>query len=863
MHTSLHRGLTLRSLALALLGMLGTGWLMHDGIGRIGYHFRLGTEALPIPAAFLIVLLLLFCGMGWLLSRREWLTKQELLCVVYILLVAAPVMTGVFWFRVYNFVSPHAIRGQWEAYDTMPQKLQPVGVNVLSGKFTHPEHWELETGLEAEAARAEWSGEKEGNLLRVKNAAQAPRTLRLPISIDSPGVFKRVHYVFGVLARVETEDPLASWSASIHSDVPDSLSVELIQERGNTEPSFLYPTGFERHGEWAFSLPEQVRRNYFLEITVMPGMSVELADAELRDISAYTYTKNGAPVISESKYQELPESERAGLLVRPDNLFSIEGLSYLISGTALWGPWLGPLAWWLAFILLLFTGTFAMALIMRKQWIERERYPLPLATPIADLIGDPDKQETKRALPAICYRGAFWVGFGLSAGYSLFVLWATFNPALPDIAFNVPLQSYIQGPAWGDTFSGVSFQLMPLVIGIGLLMELNIAISLVLGMFLYRMQFFVGHQFGWSDNPDYPYAASQSLGGWLIYGLAVLFLARKYLAKTLKQAFSAGGGGSEEAADGEAESFSYRSSYALLLISLVGLVAWMVFMGGSVYGGAVFAFVLILSGFVYMKLRAECGIPGTGMLLNKVVFVVPAVGGLALAGPVAYALNVELSKIFAGYSLFVVAALQMEFLELSRRYRLKRSHLSLSLLLALAGGVFIGGWFWFTSSYAVGTENYTHSTAFSPVRTNAAMVESELQSATRDMENAQNNADAGSDQKGGVEPETYAFYGAGLLAAGVTWLRQLFAGFWFHPVGVLLGPTALLSKAWGSLFFAWGLRLLILRMGGALTVREKLRPAAVGVILGAIVVYGIAMLINTQIHMNSPGAQMFSAPISP
>ena len=65
-------------------------------------------------------------------------------------------------------------------------------------------------------------------------------------------------------------------------------------------------------------------------------------------------------------------------------------------------------------------------------------------------------------------------------------------------------------------------------------------------------------------------------------------------------------------------------------------------------------------------------------------------------------------------------------------------------------------------------------------------------------------------------------------------LRQLFAGFWFHPIGVIMGSSHYMEGVWGSVLVAWIIRSVVLRLGGAATVKKKLLPFFVGFFLAAV-----------------------------
>jgi len=93
------------------------------------------------------------------------------------------------------------------------------------------------------------------------------------------------------------------------------------------------------------------------------------------------------------------------------------------------------------------------------------------------------------------------------------------------------------------------------------------------------------------------------------------------------------------------------------------------------------------------------------------------------------------------------------------------------------------------------------------------------------------------DENSPVEPRSIIFGLSAAVTVAITFLRQAFAGFWFHPIGFILAPTRLAQNVWGSLLVAWAIRFAVLKLGGASTVREKLRPAAFGIVAAAITAF--------------------------
>jgi hypothetical protein len=107
--------------------------------------------------------------------------------------------------------------------------------------------------------------------------------------------------------------------------------------------------------------------------------------------------------------------------------------------------------------------------------------------------------------------------------------------------------------------------------------------------------------------------------------------------------------------------------------------------------------------------------------------------------------------------------------------------------------------------------------------------------------------------EGKIDPSTWGYVYAGSGTAIVTVLRQWFAGFWFHPVGIILGPSEMMRHVWGSVLLAWLIRGLVLKLGGAATVRNKLKPFFIGVFLSAIAAHVIFGIIGAALYFFSTG----------
>ena len=90
------------------------------------------------------------------------------------------------------------------------------------------------------------------------------------------------------------------------------------------------------------------------------------------------------------------------------------------------GAWVVPLFWWLSFIAAIFLACVAIAVILRRQWVEHERLAFPFAEVPLGIV-----RESRGG--ALLRNRLFWIGFAVPF---LCVVWNVvgyFYPGLPPI----------------------------------------------------------------------------------------------------------------------------------------------------------------------------------------------------------------------------------------------------------------------------------------------------------------------------------------------------------------------------------------------------------------------------------------------
>lgn len=787
----------------------------------------IGTEALPVPALLVFLPFAAAAAGVGALSRTRILSRAELLVVLIAALVATPLMTVGFWrFQLVGMATP-ARASDWIKLEALPDELWPHGKNLLEGALTA-------------------GAERRGQLLRVRVDLGAEPT--------PGGVGRRAvavpgrPYLFSVRVRSTGLAPDARYFVRTYADDALTFTDELVSRRRETKASPLFPDGSERVGYYPFELPAAARRSVTFELGLEGTGHVEWTDLRLFDVRAIELAYKGFSRVTESEYGSLSLAERQSVLVVPDRLLSGAGVRYLLGLDYPIKDWLAPIARLGAFTLLVFGGTLALALLYRKQWLENERFSVPMLRPLLVLLGLEEESQEARA------RSRFWLwtGFGVAFVWCALRVARGYLPSLPDLSLSVGVKSYLSDAFWGRTWDDVKLEVYALFLGLGLLMDLKVLLSLVLGFLACRLQYCYGQAYGLASDYNFPHFPHQMLGAYLAYTGLTLALSRRYLAAAVRSAL--GGDGADE------ETRVQRVALGLLLACMVGFALWSSWVGIPLTAAGLLALHVLMLGFVAAKLRAECGLPRGGFnhplglsgnynVALEPLLLVPLLGGLPVFGGSGLMTLTLVTSVLLPYGFFLVPGLQVEALELGRRFSLRTSHVAFGTILGVVLGIVVGGWVYLTAVYGFGANKFADAGQFGERLGAFRTFNAELAAAQSSPAEATSAAD---------HARYLALGFGGVLTAAVTLLRQAFPGFWFHPIGLLAGPSDMMQTVWGSLLAAWLVRFGVLRLGGAATVREKLVPAAVGIFAASLCGHALYIALNAYWFFFHKGSVKFS-----
>ena len=477
--------------------------------------------------------------------------------------------------------------------------------------------------------------------------------------------------------------------------------------------------------------------------------------------------------------------------------------------------WIEPLVWWGVFLMALYVSMVCVAVILRRQWMERERLPYPMTqVGLAMMRGE----EEDRLVNGFFAQRAMWLGCALPMVAGSMKALSRYNPAVP-----YPTLS------WSLPFVGrqtLSLDISFLMLGFSYLINANVAAGIWFFHLLSKVQKEVLILTGITSEQklqygvsDFPLMAYQGVGALLTMVVLGLWVARGHLRVVFRRAI---GRGTE--ADDADEILSYRSAVFGLVGSVLTMTAWLTLMGTPAHMAFIFLVVALLLFIGVTRVVAEAGLVGVRAPMIAPDLVVQGMGS-ALLGPTGV-FNLALTYIWAAEVRVFVMATCTNSLKLLEEMEPRQRRLVFGAIIL---AIFIGsmGSFWgiFHTAYDYGGINL-NGWFFK----NAPAVA--YQFAERNLE------PLGPDWTG------WGFFsGGGLVMALMMWARHRFVWWPVHPIGFPIGANSLMNRLWFSVFVAWLIKRLVLRYGGAAAYNRG-RTFFLGMIVGHILCVGSWLVID-------------------
>ncbi|NNM87930.1 MAG: hypothetical protein HKL95_05370 [Phycisphaerae bacterium] len=484
--------------------------------------------------------------------------------------------------------------------------------------------------------------------------------------------------------------------------------------------------------------------------------------------------------------------------------------------------WALPVVTWACFLLGMFGAIIFFCLIMRKQWVQRERLPYPLATIPLELLADP---EPGRRINALWRSPLLWIAAAITFCIDLYngsLLFPMFHN-LPPIPTTYNLSKDFSQFPWNSIVGAIQRNSIYFsVVGVTFFIPLEISFSIWF--------FFLAYNFGYvflvdsgSNANIYTMITWQSPGMYAAYFIITLWVVRRHIRDVFISTI--------RFLPREPDEFLpyWVSTWGFLLCVAIA-TAFLAFAGLNWWCGLLVVDLLLFYCMMLTRVIAEAG-------LLMVDF---------SSGPF-HALQLLFSSNPSALSIrqWMVARLSMANLWTDQRENLMpfasdvlrmgsevQPHRKVRYVTLLLGSLVlcfvVAGTVNMLLSYKYGASTFNgYSAVGFPYNT----VESAIHA-------AQPNTAS-------TSPLTHLLYvieGAVAMTA-VAGSRLLFADSPFHPIALLFLNSYAMDVFWFSVFIGWLLKAVILRWGGV-ELYKKARPFFFGLIIGESIAYVFWMFIG-------------------
>jgi len=480
-----------------------------------------------------------------------------------------------------------------------------------------------------------------------------------------------------------------------------------------------------------------------------------------------------------------------------------------------WAIWTPPRLSWCFLAVTIYFVTLCILVVLRRQWVERERLLFPLATLPLELC----QQDGKRLLPPLLRNPVTWLGFavpftiytinGLNAYYNFI---STIN-----LTNNLPILRH-----------SVILRLTPRfeVIGLGFLLSLDVSLGVWFFALLANFQTGIQRLLGFSIGPMQPYSppappsvAHIAMGALCFLVFSSFWSSRDHLKNVLRKAFK----GAPDIDDSD-ELLSYRTAVFGIIGGTAFSLFWL-YQAGLNFPNAIVFLLCCLVAFVGLaRIISQTGMAYGVAPVAAPVLTVNALGTPTLgpSGLTALGLSFAWS---ADIRTFVMASAATG-LKIAEVTRLEFRRLFWAILLAIIATLVGASWAIVALAYKYGGINLG-GWGFS------GLVNYTGRWIAHNMANPEP-----------IHVWHLGFGGLGIVLMGaLTWVKNRFIGFPIHPIGLTLGLTYPISQIWFSVFLAWLIKVFVLKYGGA-RLYMKIRPFFLGMVLGAFTAAGLWNVVD-------------------
>ena len=481
-----------------------------------------------------------------------------------------------------------------------------------------------------------------------------------------------------------------------------------------------------------------------------------------------------------------------------------------------YGAWVEPLCWWALFLVALYMVMVSVAVILRRQWVERERLAYPLTQVGVALV---QGERGSGLVNDFFKHKALWCGVAVPLFFGSLKALNQYDPSMPDIRliwWGVPFVGSQSVQLW------ISFAL----IGFSYLISTQVAAGIWIFYLLSKVEAELLAMSGLRSTSkfvysvaDQPLLAYQGGGALIAMVLLGLWMARSHLWNVLRKALGRGA----DVDDGD-EIMSYRAAVCGLVFGMGGMVGWLWLMGTKLWVGVLFVAVAVVIFIGITRVVCEAGLAAVRSPMIAPDLIVQGIGSQWIgAGGI---FNLSYSYIWsADIRIFLMAMVANGLKLIEDMDRRSRRVVFWAIILAAFIGAVGSCWMVFHLAYKYGGINLDAWRFKGGPETIYTIAQRTLEPTGADWLGLQ------------------FFAGGAAVMVLLTWARQYLLWWPLHPLGFAIGANMMMNKAWFCVLIAWAIKKLVLRFGGPAKYRGS-QYFFMGLILGEALCNGLWLVID-------------------
>ncbi len=472
--------------------------------------------------------------------------------------------------------------------------------------------------------------------------------------------------------------------------------------------------------------------------------------------------------------------------------------------------WLEPMIWWTLFLTVLAMTTIFINVIIRKQWIEREKLTYPL-------VQLPFEMTRENSARTFFRNRLLWIGFGIAAGIDILNGLNYLYRVFPAIPLKYDLGAHLTDRPW-NAMGTFLVQVNPYAIGLAFAIPLDLQFSCWFLFLIWKTERVIGSALG-LNLPGYPFEDQQILGAYLGIAAVAIWMGRRPLWQIMRKII-----GLRSEVDDSQEPMKYRTAIIGTILSMAFLVIFSYQAGMSALFALSFFLIYFTIIFAFTRMRAELG---------------PPLQGIHYSGPLQLMVAVIGSRKISSQT-FTAAApywpltkeirntptpFQLESFKLAERASMNTRKLWKVIAVTTLIGILLTFWAFLQLNYKWGGVGAWRGV-----------------SAYNTMERWIASP---------VEPDMKFLVAAGFGFVFVivnTVLRLRFLWWNLHPLGYPLAGYYHFERLWFPFFISWLAKWIILKYGG-IKLYRKAFPLFLGLVLGEFIIgslWGIIGLLTSK-----------------